>query len=382
MSELIVVPGRHLSRRQLLSTVSAITLIAAACAAGNADAANDDTDRPTVWIELGGQMDRATGQGASLIPGFVGANPDSPVLHPISPIEAQNPPPFGFGGEGKISFVPEQSDWIFSASVRYGRSGNNREVDHQTNGTYHRKYLSGVPAPSQQPGVREDFADTVTIHRESHSIVDFAAGKDVGLGMFVREATSTLNLGVRFAQFSSSSSTHMRARPDLHFKYFPSATAPSRLKLPLFHTYFVSGHSSRSFEGGGPSLSWNGSAPFMGNLQKGEVALDWGANAALLFGKQKTRVQHHESGHYYHSVSSYNTAVYSDGGGHSSDRSVVVPNVGGFAGASYRIENFKVSLGYRADFFFGAIDGGIDTRKSETLGFYGPFASVSVGLGG
>jgi hypothetical protein len=29
-----------------------------------------------------------------------------------------------------------------------------------------------------------------------------------------------------------------------------------------------------------------------------------------------------------------------------------------------------------------AIDGGIDTRKSETLGFYGQFASVSVGIGG
>ncbi len=44
------------------------------------------------------------------------------------------------------------------------------------------------------------------------------------------------------------------------------------------------------------------------------------------------------------------------------------------------MQDFKVRMGYRADFFFGAIDGGIDTRKSETLGFYGPFATISIGL--
>ena len=59
---------------------------------------------------------------------------------------------------------------------------------------------------------------------------------------------------------------------------------------------------------------------------------------------------------------------------------VIVPNVGGFAGLSFRYADAKVSFGYRADFFFGAIDGGIDARKSETLGFYGPFATISIGL--
>ncbi|HVP85004.1 MAG TPA: hypothetical protein VMS78_09800 [Rhizomicrobium sp.] len=42
----------------------------------------------------------------------------------------------------------------------------------------------------------------------------------------------------------------------------------------------------------------------------------------------------------------------------------------------------KVSLGYRADFFFGAMDGGIDTRESYNRNFYGPYASISIGLGG
>ena len=68
--------------------------------------------------------------------------------------------------------------------------------------------------------------------------------------------------------------------------------------------------------------------------------------------------------------------------GHITDRTVTVPNVGGFAGMSFQFSSAKVSLGYRADFFFDAMDGGIDARKSATLGFYGPFASVSVGFGG
>jgi|HubBroStandDraft_2_1064218.scaffolds.fasta_scaffold44336_3 hypothetical protein len=46
------------------------------------------------------------------------------------------------------------------------------------------------------------------------------------------------------------------------------------------------------------------------------------------------------------------------------------------------LQNFKVSAGYRADFFFGAMDGGLDTAKKENVGFYGPFATISVGLGG
>jgi hypothetical protein len=62
-------------------------------------------------------------------------------------------------------------------------------------------------------------------------------------------------------------------------------------------------------------------------------------------------------------------------------RNVTVPNVGGSIGLSWKLQNFKMSFGYRADFFFNAIDGGIDARKSENRAFYGPYASISVGLG-
>jgi hypothetical protein len=32
------------------------------------------------------------------------------------------------------------------------------------------------------------------------------------------------------------------------------------------------------------------------------------------------------------------------------------------------------------DEFFGAMDGGLDTRKSYNQEFYGPFATISIGL--
>ena len=137
---------------------------------------------------------------------------------------------------------------------------------------------------------------------------------------------------------------------------------------------------ARSFRGVGPALSWNGSAAVAGNLQEGAVTVDWGVNAALLFGKQRAHVQHQESGNKVHFT--YYTQVYHNPPtGHVANRSVTVPNVGGSVGLSWRVQDFKVSLGYRADFFFGAIDGGIDARKNEPLGFKGPFASISVGLG-
>jgi hypothetical protein len=114
---------------------------------------------------------------------------------------------------------------------------------------------------------------------------------------------------------------------------------------------------------------------------------DWGVNAGLLFGKQRAHTQHQESGHYRTALDELSGSLHypqtylNPVRGHDTDRSVTVPNAGGFAGVSWQVQNFKVSLGYRGDFFFGAMDAGIDVRKSTTIGFNGPFASISFGLG-
>jgi hypothetical protein len=51
------------------------------------------------------------------------------------------------------------------------------------------------------------------------------------------------------------------------------------------------------------------------------------------------------------------------------------------AGFSIKWPNAKISIGYRADIFLNAMDGGWDTAKKENRSFMGPFASVSFGLG-
>ncbi len=382
MSELInASDAKRTIRWKLLSTVSIAALLTAVYGASESKAANQDADRPTVWIELGGQMEHIEDQGDSFAPGFLAANPNSPVLQTITPLQAQRPAPFNFDEEGKISLQPEGSDWIVSVGVIYGRSGSTKHIDHQVNALHHNKYVNDAPAGNITSHV--SFADTHAQRQQSHTILDFSVGRDVGVGMFGREGTSVLGIGVRIAQFTSRETFDARAAPDLRVKYLPSATAPTRIRLPFFHTYHFTGQSSRSFRGIGPSLSWSGSAPVMGTTQNGEVTFDWGANAALLFGRQEARVGHSESAHYHSplalSIPQY-VLVYQHSGGHNGNRTVIAPNAGGFAGATYRIENFRLSFGYRADFFFGAMDGGIDTVRKENVGFYGPFATISIGL--
>jgi len=342
-----------------------------------------DGKQPSVWIELGGDLLQQVGQGDRVPVPFIANNPSSPVLKPVSPFKAQNPEAFSFGEDVAISVQPQGWDWVFSASARIGRSSNFKHVDHQTNVVHPSKYQSGAFPPNAGLITVQRFADTQVHNRESHTILDFMAGKDVGLGMLGLDGTAQLSAGVRFAQFSSSESLDIRARPDLTttFKY----TGPFAKPQFYFHTYHNTAKAARSFHGIGPTLSWTGSTPITGEPENGVINFDWGANASVLFGKQKTHTQHHETGRYFNGAGGgfgLYTTNYVHSGGHDTVRNVITPNLGGFAGLSMQYRNAKVSFGYRGDLFFGAIDGGIDKAKSETVGFFGPFAKISIGLGG
>jgi iron complex outermembrane receptor protein len=344
--------------------------------------------KPPLWIELGGQLEHLTGQGAVYDPGFLSKYAGSSILQQkTTPLEAQQPPLFSAGEEAKVSFQPDDSDWVIQASVRYGRSGNKLSVHHQTDKLHYTKYKNGHPTPSAQIYSQEKFVDSHIYHAESHSIMDFQAGKDVGLGLFGEDLSTVLSAGIRVAQFTSYSSVDMRARPDLHFIYLAPTSLPNdRFTYnPYFHTYHAHEQAVRKFQGIGPSISWSGSAPVMA-MDSAGLDFDWGANAALLFGRQKTKVSHYQTGRYWpkgmHGQYANSYLVTPTAGGHVANKSVTVPNFGGFAGVSYRYQNAKISFGYRTDFFFGAIDGGIDKPKSETLNMSGPFATVSFGIGG
>ena len=186
--------GKNQSRWQWLATTSAAALIASLHGSYSFEVADQDADRPTVWIELGGQLEHVSGQGNSFPVGFVSAFSDSVVLRPATPVQAQKPIPFSFAEQGKISLEPEDSNWVFSAAVNYGRSSNFRQVDQQTNKTFFVTYKYGQPNKNANPRGIDKFSDTQSHHQESHAILDFSAGKDVGLGMLGKNASSVVSL--------------------------------------------------------------------------------------------------------------------------------------------------------------------------------------------
>jgi hypothetical protein len=181
-------------------------------------------------------------------------------------------------------------------------------------------------------------------------------------------------------------------RQDIYIQVYESALKglPESPRAFLFTVarHLLWAHAGRSFNGVGPSLSWNASATVLGNKDQGELTFDWGINGALLFGRQKARTDHKTQA--YHMpftpypiyIGYYYTRIYEHPHHDTRSRKVTIPNLGGFAGLSVKYPNVKFSLGYRADFFFGAVDAGIDARHTKDLGFHGPFATISIGLGG
>lgn len=381
MSELTIInPGK--TRRGLLTTVSAAALI---CATGAA-AADRHADRPTVWIELGAQLERIGAASDPFAPPFIVNNADSPAFAPQSPLVTERSPRYSKGFEGKVTFQPEDSDWSFAASILYGRANGNKRVHEQTAGIHPPPSAAVYGYDAFQTLAVKNFSDTRAKHSESHMVLDFQVGKDVGLGIFGRNGSSTINAGVRFAQFSSRTDVELKARPWIGFhttsipigsgNYF---TFPG---IKYWHTYGASLHKSASFRGIGPSLSWNSSANLAGSGSDGELTFDWGVNAALLFGRQKTQLDHAESGNLIHALFGTYSSLYKHEKAVTRSRSVTVPNIGGFAGLSVRYSAAKFSFGYRADVFFGAMDTGIDARHASDRSFHGPFATFSIGLGG
>jgi len=373
-------------RWQLLTTVSTAALLISVCGA-----VADETDRPVLWIDAGGQLEKPETSQQAFAPPFVtvlDANPFTP------PSVVQKPPGYALGEEAKISFDPEGTNWNFSVAVRYGRSnGANKHIHQETQPSSPVKlesapafsfYIKGPVAPNARR-----FSDLLAHNSEKHDIIDFQAGKDIGLGMFGARGSSTLSAGIRFAQFTSRSIASINADPDFgfHIKYATTAFHYFQGKFIVpqqrWHLYAAQSDLTHSFRGTGPSLAWDASVPMIGAPEAGEVTLDWGINGAVLFGRQRVR-GHHKTVAQYNSVYHFSRTlpiVYNHVYAVDRARTVTVPNLGGFAALSFNYIDAKISLGYRADFFFGAIDGGIDARQSVDRNFFGPYASISVGVG-
>jgi iron complex outermembrane receptor protein len=384
MSELINTnDNRATIRWKLLTGVSALALTACVSTAGVAYA--EDTDRPMVWIDLGGEMQMMQGLSDPFTAPFMSAAADIGLDKGKSFITDQRPVRFAFGVDGKITFQPKDSDWVFSAGVRYGRAHAKRHVHVQADGPEGYRTVGGHKSGGLVTfnGI-EPFRDVDAPSSERHMVLDFSAGRDVGIGLLGHDGTSTISAGVRIAQFREGATVDIYARPivNLGFKKIGVAHFPT----PTFaHQYTMTAEATRSFKGVGPSLSWNAAAGIAGNAQDGELMVDWGIDAALLFGRQKAKTDHATQAYQLLGappkyIPQYK-AVYHHGPYHSTrSKNVTVPDVGAFAGLSFRYPNAKVSIGYRYDMFFKAMDAGIDARHASNLTFNGPYASISIGL--
>jgi hypothetical protein len=342
---------RNLRYRLLLSVSSA----AALALAGEAQARDDA--RPTVWIELGGAFDQISREATEWVP----PNLTDPISNP-SPEPFGKSPAIGYDVDAAIEIQPNGSDWIFGASLRYGRAQRGPKHFHdqtyKTRNAGYGKYALTTYA----------FLNAKEQSRSTHAIVDFNVGRDVGLGSF-HDGRSTIHFGVRMAQLNERAEASLTA----------FSTAPAKYSSGKI-VHKADALMARSYTGFGPAVSWDGAAPLIGSLDDG-LSFDWGANASVLFGKQKARIALHTQDARYYGAGA-NTVLSHLTSAPVRDRTVAVPNLGGFAGLSWRLPNSEISLGYRADFFFGAVDGGLSTSEKETRGFYGPFAKISVGLGG
>jgi len=404
MSELIQKDEDSSFRWRLLTEASVLALIGYVSAAPLANA--EESDRPTVWIELGGQLSRWENSQEAYAPPFVTLTPSGFT----SPLKAEKPPRYGWDETAALLFQPKGSDWTFSASLRYGRSSNSKHVRQQSSPAYYTVYSKfhrssyGVyrhhTNHQQVKPAAARFVDVTAQQSESHTILDFQAGKDLGIGLFGRSASSILDVGVRFAQFTARSVIKLKENPDWKFKtfftgfataydrygYFYSVSRKAQRAGQPYHSFAGTFLANRSFNGLGPSISWNSSEPLVGNSERGALTFDWGVDAALLFGRQKAKIRHQTTALFHSTyaglgdkMTAYRHPATPD---HIRSRGVVVPNLGAFAGFSVKYPNAKISFGYKADFFFGGMDGGIDVRRTEDVGFHGPYASVNVGLGG
>lgn len=349
MSELTYKNGSsNTARWKLLTGVSVLALTVCGASSG---AIAENASHSIVWVDLSGQLAWGSDGQETFLPPFVLTMP-RPPFETTSPEEVEKQASASWDGEAKLSFQPEGSEWTISAGIRYGKSGRNQYLGQITNHKYSARYWAYQNITSQRS--------------EKHEIVDFQVGRDVGLGL---NASSKVNFGVRFAQFSSRANAFFDSRPQ-NFNYY----------VGTYTRFNATIDAKRSFSGIGPSVSWNGTAAIAGNTSDGEIDIDWGVNAALLFGRQKVRGFHNTTTVVYPSAypapPMHHTVSLNRG------RQVAVPNLGGFAGASWRLPNAKLSFGYKADFFFGAVDGGIDAAKRVSIGFHGPFASVGIGIGG
>jgi hypothetical protein len=353
MSELTTIRAKtNHFRWHLLATASIVALMALGASQRAAEAGDtflSDSDHPSFWIELGGDFQHIDGQTERWAP-------PGRVSFAGNGLDIRKNPSGSFGIEGKASYQLKDSPWIVIAGARYGRAQRQDSFHTQRYTAFpsHRHYVSNYNATTRQT--------------ENHMVVDFQVGRDFGLGLQEKHGHVIIGAGVRIAQFNLDSTDFASSHP--------SSTSIGGFAAKI---YGETRKFKRRTSAMGPTISLSATTPLISN-DGGGLMFDWGVNGAILFGRQKVMSQ--DMTHYQYHRGQGLPEI--DVSGSSSDfraKSVIIPNVGAFAGISYHLPVAKLAIGYRADLYFDGIDGGVDARNRINRSFYGPFATVSIGFG-
>ncbi len=329
-------------------------------------------------VEVGGQVQRQDAPNATYRPDFIG-NFD-PSLDPTG--KQHEDLDWGDGREVKLTYQTA-AGWRVSVAGRYGETNRRDRGLLIGEDIIVCNVLAPCEAEPAQKHVFNNYGAGLIDEREDHTIVDFAVGREAGLGL-ASLSRSEVSAGLRYAQINSTQHNTLYGTPDWN--------APAELFVitdALHHEYRGALNADRDFEGIGPVLSWDAGSHLFGDKTAGYLDVDWSVSAGVLFGKQETAITGVEHAVYY-------SGKY--GGGENPpdileetttpldiaprSENVTVPVAGVSLGLSYSVDRFKVGAGYRWERYFDAIDGGVAEHEDYDRTIDGPYLKLSVGFGG
>ena len=324
-------------------------------------------------VEVGGMMSRFDRSVEPYTPDWI-----TPAIA-SSPAVQNNDLDWGDIRDIKLTYAPDNG-WRISGAYRFGRTNVSDR------GAAYEDIASGTQVQGNIGRIidRDNHAITAVRDSEEFSVADFMVGKEVGLGAFGDGGKSAVSIGLRYANFESTSHVAMDGITD-------SYIAPAiglKYGVQRYEEFTTSLDSIREFEGAGPALSWDASVRLWGDDDSGHADVDWSVGGAVLFGRQSNDSSEDRWGRYTRQVGTgfllpVRTTFYNETDvPRSRTDDVTVPNLSLSLGLSYSIDRVKVSTGYSYDRFFDAIDGGVDEVQQHARTIHGPFLKLSLGFGG
>ena len=344
-------------------------------------------------LELGGQIQRHEAPAEAVRPTFAGEF--APEID-IFGDEQRGDLDWGDGREVKLTWRPDGGPWMASAGVRFGRTNGTdkaratMELDEVCGfGGYFAVYCPYAAGDDIKYISKTNWAEARTAIKEDHQIVDFAVGRDLGVGGL---GQSSLAVGLRYAKLASTAHVRADGVPDWYIAqgfsipgyYYPDLYVSTQTVRESRLT------GEREFKGAGPVLSWELSTKLFGNDDTGHVSVDLSATGGVLFGKQQSSTTGTETATYYEFGG---PTVHLQGTGilpaeiiitpvdfsRSSDATVPVLDLS--LGLSYTVGGVKAGLGYRWERYFDAI-GATSSDASYDRTIDGPYFKLAIGFGG